>query len=100
MLREIGIKNFILIEELRLDFDKSLNVLTGETGAGKSIVFDALVLLLGDRFKSEQVRQGAEKSSVDGTFDVPKTRDFHAWWTERDFEKADDILIRREGYAD
>ena len=73
MLREIGIKNFILIEDLRLDLDKGLNVLTGETGAGKTIVLDALGLLLGDRFKSEQVRQGAEKSSVDGTFEAPKT---------------------------
>ena len=62
MIREIGIKNFVLIEELRLDFEQGLNVLTGETGAGKTIVLDALGLLLGDRFQSEQVRQGAEKS--------------------------------------
>src|SRR5258708_5261536 len=100
MLREIGIKNFILMEDLRLELDEGLNVLTGETGAGKSIVFDALGLLLGDRFKSEQVRQGAEKSSVDGRFDVPKHREFHAWWQEHGFEKPDEILIRREGYAD
>jgi DNA repair protein RecN (Recombination protein N) len=100
MLREIGIKNFVLIEDLRLELDKGLNVLTGETGAGKTIVLDALGLLLGERFQSEQVRQGAEKSSVDGTFDVPKTRDFQAWWRDHDFEKPDDILIRREGYPD
>ena len=100
MLRDIGIKNFILIEDLRLELDQGLNVLTGETGAGKSIVLDALGLLLGDRFKSEQVRQGAEKSSVDGTFDVPKDRDFRAWWTDRGFDKAEEILIRREGYPD
>src|ERR1051326_3997204 len=100
MLREIGIKNFILIEDLRLDLDKALNVLTGETGAGKSIVFDALGLLLGDRFKSEQVRQGSEKSAVDGTFDLPKQREFRVWWETRGFEKADEIIIRREGYPD
>src|ERR1017187_7099214 len=100
MLREIGIKNFILIEDLRLEFDRGLNVLTGETGAGKSIALDALGLLLGDRFKSEQVRQGAEKSSVDGSFDVPKNREFQAWWKDHEFEKPDEILIRREGFPD
>jgi DNA repair protein RecN (Recombination protein N) len=100
MLREIGIKNFILIEDLRLEFDRGLNVLTGETGAGKSIALDALGLLLGDRFKSEQVRQGAEKSSVDGTFDVPKQKEFQTWWNDREFEKSDEILIRREGFPD
>ena len=100
MLREIGIKNFILIEDLRLELDKGLNVLTGETGAGKSIVFDALGLLLGDRFKAEQIRQGAEKSSVDGTFDAPKQRAFQSWWSDHEFEKTDEILIRREGYPD
>jgi DNA repair protein RecN (Recombination protein N) len=100
MLREIGIKNFILIEDLRLEFSEGLNVLTGETGAGKTIALDALGLLLGDRFKSEQVRQGAEKSSIDGTFDVPKHREFQTWWKAHGFEKSDDILIRREGFPD
>ena len=61
MLREIGIKNFILIEDLRLDLDKGLNVLTGETGAGKSIrARCAGASVIGDRFRSEQVRQGSE----------------------------------------
>ena len=100
MLREIGIKNFILIEDLRLEFDQGLNVLTGETGAGKTIALDALGLLLGDRFKTEQVRQGAEKSSIDGTFDVPKQREFQAWWKDHEFEKSEEILIRREGFPD
>ena len=100
MLREIGIKNFILIEDLRLDFDKGLNVLTGETGAGKTIVLDALGLLLGDRFQSEQVRQGAEKSSVDGTFDIPRHREFQTWWKDHEFEKPEEVLIRREGFPD
>src|SRR5215468_6854502 len=100
MLREIGIKNFILIEGLRLEFDKGLNVLTGETGAGKSIILDALCLLLGDRFKSEQVRQGAERATVDGIFDTPKSRDFEKWRSDRDFEKSDELVIRREAFPD
>jgi len=100
MLREIGIRNFILIEDLRLDLDKGLNVLTGETGAGKTIALDALGLLLGDRFKSEQVRQGAERANIDGTFETPTHKDFETWWKQRGFEKTDEILIRREGYPD
>lgn len=100
MLNEIGIKNFVLIEDIRLEFDKGLNVLTGETGAGKSIVFDALGLLVGTRFQSEQVRQGAEKASVDGTFDRPTQPEFKKWWKERGFDDAEAIVIRREGYPD
>ena len=100
MFHEIGIRNFILIEDLRLDLDKGLNILTGETGAGKTIALDALGLLLGDRFKSEQVRQGAERASIDGTFESPRQRDFEAWWKDHGYEKAGEILIRREGYPD
>jgi len=100
MLRELGIKNFVLIEELQLSFDRALNVFTGETGAGKSIVLDAIGLLLGHRFPTEMVRQGAERASIDGIFDIPQSRVFKRWWTERDFEPADELVIRREGYAD
>jgi DNA repair protein RecN (Recombination protein N) len=100
ILKELGIKNFVLIEELRLSFDKGLNVFTGETGAGKSIVLDAVGLLLGDRFPAEMVRQDAERSSIDGTFDVPATRAFKRWWADREFDAADELVIRREGYAD
>ncbi len=100
MLRELGIKNFVLIEDLRLELDRGLNVLTGETGAGKSIVLDAVGLLMGDRFSAESVRQGAERASLDGVFDAPKTRAFERWWKGHDFDAADDIVVRREGYPD
>lgn len=100
MLKELGIKNFVLIEELRLSFEAGLNVFTGETGAGKSIVLDAVGLLLGDRFPAETVRQDAERASIDGTFEAPKTRAFKRWWAERDFDSADELVIRREGYPD
>ena len=100
MLRELGVKNFVLIEELRLSFESGLNVFTGETGAGKSIVLDAVGLLLGDRFPAETVRQDAERASIDGTFEAPKTRAFKRWWMERDFDPAEELVIRREGYPD
>ena len=74
MLREIGIKNFILIEDLRLEFDNGLNVLTGETGAGKSMLVDALALLLGERASGDVVRPGAEKAVIEGAFDFAPTQ--------------------------
>jgi len=100
LLSEITIQNFVLIEDLRLAFGPGLNVLTGETGAGKSIVLDALGLLLGDRFASSSVRQGAERSAVEGIFAAPRGREFAAWRQEHGFEKSDELLIRREGYPD
>lgn len=100
MLREIGIRNFVLFENLRLEMGEGLNVLTGETGAGKSIVLDAVGLLLGDRFRSDAVRQGAERAEIDATFDVPRSREFKRWWDEHGFEKATEIVIRREGFPD
>lgn len=100
MIREIGIKNFVLIEDLRLELEDGLNILTGETGAGKSILLDALGLLIGERFRSETVRQGATRSDIDGVFAAPQSRAFRRWWEEHGFEKADEIVIRREGYPD
>ncbi|MGE5583130.1 MAG: DNA repair protein RecN [Bacillota bacterium] len=68
MLQEITVRNLALIEEINLDFDPSFNVLTGETGAGKSIIIDALGLALGGRFSSEMIRSGAESASVEAVF--------------------------------
>ncbi|NLB88044.1 MAG: AAA family ATPase, partial [Syntrophomonadaceae bacterium] len=56
MLQEIYINNFVLIDELRMQFSNGLNVLTGETGAGKSIIIDALSLVVGDRLKTDLIR--------------------------------------------
>ncbi len=67
-LLELHIRNFAIIDELRLNFHAGLNVLTGETGAGKSIIIDALGLLLGDRATTDMVRSGAERAEVDAIF--------------------------------
>jgi len=70
VLRELSITNFALIDELRVEFGPGLNVLTGETGAGKSIIIDALGLALGTRGEAEQIRTGAEGATVEAAFDL------------------------------
>lgn len=69
MLRELYIANFALIDELRVEFGSGLNVLTGETGAGKSIIIDAMGLALGTRGEAEQIRTGADRATVEAAFD-------------------------------
>ncbi len=77
MLQEITVKNLALIEEIRLEFDPSFNVLTGETGAGKSIIIDSLGLAMGGRFSSELIRTGAETASVDAVFLIENRPELH-----------------------
>ncbi|MFN3983456.1 MAG: AAA family ATPase, partial [Caldilinea sp.] len=71
MLTELHIRNFAIIDELTLEFGPGLNILTGETGAGKSIIIDAVGLLLGDRAAAEWVRAGAEMAQIEATFLLP-----------------------------
>ena len=70
MLSELSIKNFAIIEALSISFDKGLTVLTGETGAGKSIIIDAIHLLVGGRGSAEFVRHGEEKAEIEGLFQI------------------------------
>lgn len=71
MLQELSIRNFALLEEMRLSFEAGLNVLTGETGAGKSIIIDAIGVVLGGRAATDVVRTGAERAIVEGVFTLP-----------------------------
>ena len=77
MIKEIRIRNFAIIENLAVSFEKGLNVLTGETGAGKSIIIDALNLLLGGRADGDSIRSGETNAFVEAVFEVTdlKTRD-------------------------
>ena len=77
MLTELHIRNFAIIDNLALSFGPGLNILTGETGAGKSIILDALSLLLGDRAAAEWVRAGSEMAAIEATFQLPATGDLH-----------------------
>lgn len=75
MLRNLVVKNYALIENLRVDFNKYLNVITGETGAGKSIVIDALSMVLGNRGNKSNVRQGQSKMIVQGLFEIENQKE-------------------------
>ncbi|MDP7417225.1 MAG: AAA family ATPase, partial [Desulfobacterales bacterium] len=74
MLQELSIRNFAIIDDLHIHFSKGLTILTGETGAGKSIIIDAVNLLLGSRASSRLIRTGAETAELEALFEVvPKS---------------------------
>jgi DNA repair protein RecN (Recombination protein N) len=91
MLLSLRIQNFTLIDELELEFGAGLNVLTGETGAGKSIILDAIDLVLGGKATLRMIRTGTEKATIEGTFE-PNDR-IRAWLIDREFDLPDDTLI-------
>ena len=74
MLTELRIRNFAIIEQVTLPLGEGFNILSGETGAGKSIIVGALGFLLGERGSADQIRSGAEKATVEGVFDVSKLK--------------------------
>ena len=92
MLQELRIKNFAIIDELSLSFSKGLNILTGETGAGKSIILNAVHLLLGDKATEELIRSCEEEASVEALFDISGNREVK----EKIKEKGQKILGSRE----
>jgi DNA repair protein RecN (Recombination protein N) len=99
MLIELRIQNYAVIERLTLRLDAGLNVLTGETGAGKSIIVGALSLLLGERASTEVVRSGAERASVEGVFDVAGRAEVAVVLAEQGIELEDELLILRREIA-
>jgi DNA repair protein RecN (Recombination protein N) len=96
MLRLLSIRNFVVVEALELELSGGFSVLTGETGAGKSILLDALGLLLGDRFEVRQLRPGADRAELAAEFDVGARSDIGAWLDTQDLaEDQESLLLRR-----
>ena len=96
MLRHIDIRDMLIIDRLELSFQPGLNVLTGETGAGKSILLDSLGFVLGWRGRAELVRAGAEQGEVTATFDVPNDHPGRAVLVEAGIEVEDgEVILRR-----
>ena len=94
MLRSMYVKNFAIIDNISIEFNDKMTVLTGETGAGKSLIIDAIGLLFGDRASSEVVRTGETKATVEGVFD--NLLDTNSFLEENDIEIDDYLIIKRE----
>lgn len=99
MLRLISIRNFVVVEALDLEIGSGFTTLTGETGAGKSILLDALALLLGDRFEQRQLRVGADRAELAAVFDAGGRPEVGRWLADQGLEAADvddgELLLRR-----
>ena len=93
MLRRLSLRDFVIVSALEVEFDTGLTVLTGETGAGKSILIDALQLALGSRGDAGVLREGAARTEISAEFDTPAA--LAAWLDEAGFEPADSLLLRR-----
>ncbi len=100
MLRSLSIRDMLIIDRLELVFQPGLNVLTGETGAGKSILLDALGFVLGWRGRAELVRTGAQQGEVTAVFDLPAGHPAHALLAEAGLPATDEVVLRRINAAD
>ncbi len=95
MLLSLSIRDFVIVNRLELCFDSGFTVLTGETGAGKSILIDALNLVLGERADPSVVRQGSERAEIAAEFDVAERKETRAWLKENDLAAQDNVLLLR-----
>ena len=101
MLQTISLRDFVIVDQLELDFASGFTVLTGETGAGKSILLDALGLVLGERADSSQIREGSNRTEISATFSVEPelVASFEKWLDEQGFPAEDEgqtLLLKRD----
>lgn len=96
MLKKLFVQNYAIIDELEIDFSARLNIITGETGAGKSILMGALSLILGDRADSSVLLDRTKKSVAEGTFDTNGQKAIRAFLKENDLDTEEELVIRRE----
>jgi DNA repair protein RecN (Recombination protein N) len=97
MLKSLTIQNYALISKLEIDFSKGLSVITGETGAGKSIIVGALSLILGQRADAKSIKQGEDKCSIEGLFDISSYEGLQSFFFERELDyDTQNCILRRE----
>ncbi len=96
MLTKLEIQNYILIDHLSIDLSNQLSVITGETGAGKSIIMGALGLILGDRADSSVCRDASRKCFIEGIFKLTDAKIYSSFFEENEIESNDELIIRRE----
>ena len=95
MLINLSIQDYAVVDRLEVDLDEGMTCITGETGAGKSIMLDALGLCIGDRADSKAIRPGAARTDIAACFDVSQNTRAQVWLAERDLEAAGDCILRR-----
>lgn len=95
MLKSLYIKNYALIDSLEIDFEQGFSVITGETGAGKSIILGALGLIVGQRADAKTIKMGESKCVIEGTFNI-SAYDLKAFFTEREIDYDEICILRRE----
>ncbi len=101
MLQTLSIRDFVIVKQLNLEFERGYTVLTGETGAGKSILIDALSLALGARNEGDVVRHGCEKAEMSAHFDLTDNLDAQTWLAANEIQADDhELILRRVIYAD
>lgn len=96
MIRSLYIKNFALIDELEVQFGEGLNILTGQTGAGKSIIIGALNMILGERADTDVIRHGTDKAISEATFKMLPNKELDVLLQQNEIEQADYLILRRE----
>ncbi|HEX9614604.1 MAG TPA: AAA family ATPase, partial [Bacteroidota bacterium] len=96
MLKSISIRNYAIIDAADSEFEPGLNIITGETGAGKSILIDALSLILGERASTDTIRKGADKAIVEGVFAVASNKNIQTLLRQNDLDLRNELILRRE----
>jgi DNA repair protein RecN (Recombination protein N) len=99
MLQELRIKNFVLIDDLSIPFGEGLNILTGETGAGKSILIDAISGVLGEKMTTDMIRADSDRAIIEGVFDVTSLPHVKAILNDSGIDCDDELSMRRELYS-
>ena len=95
MLQELSIKNFAIIDDIHMSFSEGLTILTGETGAGKSIIINAVNLLLGSRATASLIRTGCDTAELEAVFQIDRSSKVSGIMRENGFEPEEGLLIRR-----
>jgi DNA repair protein RecN (Recombination protein N) len=95
MFSHLSIQNYTIVEHLEMEFSPGMTVITGETGAGKSIMLDALGLCLGDRADPKAVRPGRDKAEINASFEISALPEVTRWLNERDLGAVDECIVRR-----
>lgn len=96
MLRRLHVRNFAIVDEVEAEFERGMTVLTGETGAGKSILVDALGLVLGERGGAGLTRTGSRRAEFSAEFDVSDQPEAREWLAEQSLDLDDECLLDRK----